>query len=67
MLSLPVLGQTKKELQEAIAGLRSVQGSSSNYNEAQELLSKLFLRTSNYTEAIRTLESIPNLVFTRPN
>lgn len=45
---------------EAIAGLQAVQASSSNYNEAQELLSKLFLRTNNYVDAIRTLEAIPN-------
>jgi tetratricopeptide (TPR) repeat protein len=49
-----------KDDKEAISGLRAVQSSSSNYSEAQRLLSKVFLRTNNYVDAIRTLESIPN-------
>jgi tetratricopeptide (TPR) repeat protein len=49
-----------KDDKEAIAGLKAVPPSSSNYAEAQELLSKVFLRTNNYVDAIATLEGIPN-------
>lgn len=49
-----------KDDKEAITGLRAVSPASPNYRESQELLSKVFLRTKNFADAIETLEQIPN-------
>jgi tetratricopeptide (TPR) repeat protein len=44
---------------EAIDGLQAVKSSSPKYNEAQELLSKVFLNTKNYKQALDIIEKMP--------
>lgn len=49
-----------KDDRAAITALQAIPLTSKYYEEAQELLSALFLRTNNYAEAVKTLETIPN-------
>ncbi|MEZ4954880.1 MAG: tetratricopeptide repeat protein [Saprospiraceae bacterium] len=45
---------------EALTALQSIQPNSIYYNEAQVLMSDIFVNTRNYDEAIKTLEGMPN-------
>ncbi|MEO1262941.1 MAG: tetratricopeptide repeat protein [Bacteroidota bacterium] len=45
---------------DALAALQQVQPNSLYYNEAQVLMSDIFVNTKNYDQAIKTLEGMPN-------
>ena len=45
---------------DALTALQSIRSSSIYYNEAQVLMSDIFVNTRNYDEAIKTLEGMPN-------
>ncbi len=44
---------------DAVDGLQAVKSTSPKYSEAQELLSKVFLNTKNYKQALEIIENMP--------
>lgn len=45
---------------DALSALQSIRSNSTYYNEAQELMSDLFLNSSDYSRALAVIEKIPN-------
>ncbi len=60
MINYAKLSYELKFDKEALTALQSIQPSSIYYNEAQVLMSDIFVNTRNYDEAIKTLEGMPN-------